>query len=133
MTRFISAAAIAAAATVGVGGQAFAADPTFHFNSVTLVAKGAGLHAVLTATCEANSQTNIIVQFTQKVNKTTTAQAVIFQFVTCTGAPQTVTLDPPVFNAPFHKGVAVARIDSTTCGSLGCAETITQTEISISK
>jgi hypothetical protein len=108
-----AAAALAAASATSI--------PAISVNSAALVANGAAIRVVFTATCGAGDDGSVSSMITQAAGDRV-AQGTTQTRLTCTGRPQQVSAlaAANVNGAPFRPGIAVVTASVGDCPSANC-------------
>jgi hypothetical protein len=138
----IPVAALAATGSPAASAQAARASasaasaPTIRVDSVTLVAKGAAISVVFTATCNAGDDRNIGSTTTQAVgNRLAQGTTGTYASGACTGKPQQVTeiAAVNVSGAPFRPGIAMIQASVGDCPATtpNCSGASTERVLSI--
>jgi hypothetical protein len=100
-------------------------------DTATLAARGAAVLVQVTVTCPADSDfADLSVEVSQRRGGRI-ANGFGFTSVTCTGEPQTITVEVLAFGAPFRQGVAFARATLFACGPSFCGQVTDAEEITI--
>jgi hypothetical protein len=136
----IPAAALAATASPGTPAAAARAsatatsDPSISVNAATLVANGAAVQVVVTATCGAGDDGSVASTITQAVgNRVAQGQSSVS--FTCTGKPQRESglAAANVNGAPFRLGTALVQASVTDCPGANCTGASANKVLSIGK
>ena len=124
-------AALAATASSGAAASATSA-PTISVNSATLVAGGAAIRVVFTATCGAGDDGGVSSTTTQAAGAHV-AQGTTQTGFTCTGKPQQITAlaAANVNGAPFRPSTAAVMASLSDCPGANCAGASTNKVLSI--
>lgn len=119
-------AALAAASATSI--------PAISINSATLVANGAAIRVVFTATCGAGDDGSVSSTTTQAAGDRV-AQGATQTGFTCTGKPQQVAAltAANVNGAPFRPGIAVVMASAGDCPSANCTGASANKVLSISR
>jgi hypothetical protein len=106
--------------------------PGISVNSATLVANGAAVRVVFTATCVAGDGGSVSSTTTQAVGDRV-AQGTTQTGFTCTGKPQQVSAlaAANVNGAPFRPGIAVVMASVSDCPGANCTGASTDKVLSI--
>jgi hypothetical protein len=106
--------------------------PAISVNSATLVANGAAIRVVFTATCGANDAGSVSSTTTQAVGDRV-AQGTTQTGFTCTGKSQQVSAlaAANVNGAPFRPGIAVVMASVSDCPGANCTGASTDKVLSI--
>ena len=106
--------------------------PGISVNSATLVANGAAVRVVFTATCGAGDAGSVSSTTTQAVGNRV-AQGTTQTGFTCTGRPQQVSAlaAANVNGAPFRPGIAVVMASVSDCPGANCTGASTDKVLSI--
>jgi hypothetical protein len=122
----------AAPATAARAAASAASIPAISVNSATLVANGAAIRVVFTATCGAGDDGSVSSTTTQAVGDRV-AQGTTHTGFTCTGKPQGVSAlaAANVNGAPFRPGIAVVMADVGDCPGANCTGASTNKVLSI--
>ncbi len=106
--------------------------PGISVNSATLVANGAAVRVVFTATCGAQDAGSVSSTTTQAVGDRV-AQGTTQTGFTCTGKPQQVSAlaAANVNGAPFRPGIAVVMASVSDCPGANCTGASTDKVLSI--
>ena len=117
-------AALAAASATSI--------PAISVNSAALVANGAAIRVVFTATCGAGDDGSVSSTITQAAGDRVAQGATQTSF-TCTGKPQQVSAlaAANVNGAPFRPGIAVVTASVGDCPSANCTGASTDKVLSI--
>ncbi len=126
-----SPAAPAAAARASAGATGI---PAISVNSATLVANGAAIQVVFTATCGAQDTGSVSSTTTQAVGDRI-AQGTTQTGFTCTGKPQRISAlaAANVDGAPFRPGIAVVAASVQDCPAANCTGASTDKVLCIRK
>lgn len=130
-----AAALTPVAALAATGSQAAPAAttaPTLHVNSATLVASGAAIRVVFTATCGAGDDGTVSSTTTQAVSGHV-AQGTTQTGFTCTGKAQQVSAlaAANVNGAPFRSSIAAVMAGLSDCPGANCSGASANTVLSI--
>jgi hypothetical protein len=108
--------------------------PAISVNSATLVANGAAIRVVFTATCGAGDDGSVSSTTTQAAGDRV-AQGTTQTGFTCTGKPQQVAAlaAANVNGAPFRPGIAVVMASAGDCPSANCTGASANKVLSISR
>jgi len=122
------APAIAARASASATGI-----PAIRVNSATLVANGAAIRVVFTATCGAGDDGSVGSTTTQAVGGRIAQGATGALQFTCTGKPQQMSAlaAANVNGAPFRQGIAVVMASVSDCPGANCTGASTDKVLSI--
>ena len=106
--------------------------PGISVNSATLVANGAAVRVVFTATCGARDDGSVSSTTTQAVGDRV-AQGTTQTGFTCTGKPQQISAlaAANVNGAPFRPGIAVVMASVSDCPGANCTGASTDKVLSI--
>jgi len=130
-------AATASPATPATAARASAtatSDPSISVNGATLVANGAAVQVVLTATCGAGDDGSVAATITKAVgNRVAQGQSSVS--FTCTGKPQreSALAAANVNGAPFRLGTALLQASVTDCPGANCTGASANKVLSIGK
>jgi len=128
-----SPAAPAAGARAAASAQSIPV-PTISVDSVTVVANGAVIRVVFTASCVAGRTTGTISSTITEAAGNHIAQGTTLPFgFTCTGKPQQVSgLAPADVNGvPFRPGIAFVQASALYCPGANCSNASTDKILSI--
>jgi hypothetical protein len=136
----IPAAALAATASPATSATAAHAaataksDPSISVNTVTLVANGAAVQVVVTATCGVGDDGSVSSTITQAAGPRV-AQGQSSNYFTCTGKPQQESglAAADVNGAPFRLGTALIQASVTDCPGANCTGASANKVLSIGK
>jgi len=125
-------AATASPAAPALAAASATSIPAISVNSATLVANGAAIRVVFTATCGARDAGSISSTTTQAVGDRV-AQGATQTGFTCTGTPQQVSAlaAANVNGAPFRRGIAVVMANVGDCPGANCTGASTNKVLSI--
>lgn len=129
---FAATASPAAPAPAALAAASATSIPAISVNSATLVANGAAIRVVFTATCGARDAGSISSTTTQAVGDRV-AQGATQTGFTCTGTPQQVSAlaAANVNGAPFGPGIAVVMANVADCPGANCTGASTDKVLSI--
>jgi hypothetical protein len=129
-----ASAATASPAAPAPAAASAASIPAISVNSATLVAGGAAIRVVFTATCGAGDDGSVSSTTTQAAGDRV-AQGVTQTGFTCTGKPQQVSAlaAANVNGAPFRPGIAVVMASAGDCPGANCTGASTNKVLSISR
>ncbi len=130
----LAAAASPAAPAAGARASASATGiPGISVNSATLVANGAAVRVVFTATCGARDGGSVSSTTTQAVGGRVAQGATEALGFTCTGKPQQVSAlaAANVNGVPFSPGIAVVMASVSDCLGANCTGASTDKVLSI--
>lgn len=134
IAALIPVAAVAATASPAAPATAARATsiPAISVNSATLVANGAAIRVVFTATCGARDDGSVNSTTTQAAGSRV-AQGTTQTGFTCTGKPQQISAlaAANVNGAPFHPGIAVVMANVGDCPGANCTGASTSKVLSI--
>lgn len=110
-----------APATAARAAATAASDPSVSVDSATLVAGGAAVRVVFTATCGAGDDGTVNSTITEAAGDRV-AQGTTQTGFTCTGAPQQVSAlaAANVNGAPFRQGIALVQAGVSDCPGANC-------------
>jgi hypothetical protein len=132
----LAAAASPVASAIATRASASATGiPAISVNSATLVANGAAIRVVFTATCGAGDGGSVSSTTTQAVGDRIAQGATEAFGFTCTGQPQRVSAlaAANVNGAPFRPGIAVVMASVSDCPGANCTGASTDKVLSIRK
>jgi len=127
-----ASASPAAPATAARASATAASIPAISVNSATLVANGAAIRVVFTATCGKGDDGGVNSTTTQAVGDHV-AQGTTQTGFTCTGTPQQLSAlaAANVNGAPFRPGIAVVMASVSDCPGANCTGASTNKVLSI--
>lgn len=128
----LAAAASPVAPAIAAGASA-TGIPAISVNSATLVANGAAIRVVFTATCGTGDDGSVSSTTTQAVGDRIAQGATEAFGFTCTGKPQQVSAlaAASVNGAPFRPGIAVVMASVSDCPGANCTGASTDKVLSI--
>ena len=129
---FAATASPAAPATAALAAASATSIPAVSVSSAALVANGAAIRVVFTATCGAGDDGSVSSTITQAAGDRV-AQGATQTRLTCTGKPQQVSAlaAANVNGAPFRPGIAVVTASVGDCPSANCTGASTDKVLSI--
>ena len=129
---FAAAASPAAPAPAALAAASATSIPAISVNSAALVANGAAIRVVFTATCGAGDDGSVSSTTTQAAGDRVAQGATQTNF-TCTGKPQQVSAlaAANVNGAPFRPGIAVVTASVGDCPGANCTGASTDKVLSI--
>jgi hypothetical protein len=135
VTALAAAASPAAPAIAARASASATSIPAISVNSATLVANGAAIRVVFTATCGAGDDGGVNSTTTQAVGDRIAQGATEALGFTCTGKPQQLSAlaAANVNGAPFRPGIAVVMASVSDCPGANCTGASTDKVLSIKR